>query len=690
MSEKIENNPLLSPGLPMFDRIRPRHAMPALEHLIGQCREGIATALAAEPDGWDGLAAVEEELLDRLASAWAPVSHLHGVIGGAKWRKVYAEAALLLNEFHTELDQDESRFQAYRRLKESPAYPGLSTAQRRVVDNSLRDFHLAGIDLPPPAKVRYRELAQQLTELETRFEQNVQQASDAWSKPIESKQTLRGFPANELRAARQRAKAAGREGWLVTLDYPSYHAVLTYAEDRALREEVYREYHSRASDQGSHAGQWDNAPVIAEILERRRELARLVGFPNYAEYSFATTMVETPAEALEFLRDLAARARPRALEELAELTAFASDRGAAEPLEPWDVAYFSEQLRKQRFDISDEELRPYFPLPAALDGMMAVAGSVFGLNFAERTGVPVWHPEVRYFDVLDDSGEQVASFYLDLFARRGKRGGAWMGTCRSRIARADRVQRPVAFLNCNYAAPGEGHPSLLSHRELTTLFHEFGHCLHHMLTRVPHPAVGGIAGVEWDAVELPSQFLENWCWERTALDRFAGHFESGDALPQDLFQRMLDARHFQTGLFLVRQLEFGLTDLRLHVEFDPGDAGQIERIVGEVRDQVTVIRQPPENRSLNSFSHLFAGGYAAGYYSYLWAEQLSADAFSRFQEEGVFDRAAGGDFRREILEVGGSRDALDSFVAFRGREPRLEPLLVSYGILSEAEVAAGA
>ncbi len=680
MNQHATKNPLLEAGLPPFDRIEPRHALPALEHLMERYREGLAAALADERAGWDALAGVEEELMDRLECAWSPVAHLHSVVGGPEWREVYARAAVEISEFHTELDQHEGRFRAYRRLRDSEAWAGLSAAQKRVVEHTLRDFRLSGIDLPPEAKKRYREIARELTELGTRFQQNILEASEAWTRSFESEEALAGLPPNELRQARQRAAEAGHEGWMITLDLPSFLAVITYAEDRALREEAYLAYNTRASDQGPHAGKWDNGPVIERVLTLRRELAQLVGFDHYAAYSLETKMVPGVAEARAFLDHLAARAHPRARRELAELEEFASGQGAPIPLEAWDVAYWAEKLRKARFDVSDEELRPYFPLPRALDGMKTVATELFGLRFAPRADLPTWHPQVEVLEVRGADDEPLAVCYLDLYARKGKRAGAWMGTCRARRLIGGKDRLPAAFLSCNFAPPTDEHPSLLSHTELTTLFHEFGHCLHHMLTRVPHPAIGGVRGVEWDAVELPSQFLENWCWEQAALDRFARHVDTGEPLPAGLLRRMLDARHFQSGMFLVRQLEYGLTDLRLHHEFDPQDPGQVERNTSEVQQQVAVLRYPPQRRALTGFPHLFAGGYAAGYYSYLWAEQLAADAFSRFQQQGVFDRRTGADFRREILEVGGSRDALDSFVAFRGREPRLEPLLISYGI----------
>nr|XP_061807098.1 oligopeptidase A-like [Nerophis lumbriciformis] len=455
---------------------------------------------------------------------------------------------------------------------------------------------------------------------------------------------------------------------------------MTYADDSALRESMYRAFSTRASDQGPHAGQWDNSSLIVEMLTLRQELAQLLGFESYAQYSLETKMAPNVDASLDFLRSLAEKALPHARRDMRELNEFAASQGAAAPLKVWDLAYWSEKLREDRFSVSDEELRPFLSLDSCLKGMLDVTTRLFGVTFSARPEIAVWHPDVRYYDVVSAQGETIAGFYMDVYARKGKRGGAWMGNCRDRYQWPSHDQLPVAYLNCNFPAPAENQPSLLNHRDLTTLFHEFGHSLHHMLTRIPYPAVGGIAGVEWDAVEQPSQFLENWCWQREALDGFARHVETGASMPGPLLERLLAARKFQAGMFLARQLEFAITDLRMHHEFDASDHGQIAQIVSEVRAEVAVVPYPRGNRFLNSFGHLFAGGYAAGYYSYLWAEQLAADAFSKFQEEGIFNAETGQQFRTEILETGGSRPAMESFVAFRGRAPAIEPLLASYGL----------
>jgi oligopeptidase A len=678
MSKTNHTNPLFDSGpLPAFGEIGPQHVAPAIDRLLEEFRQEIQTAFG-QPDtaNWEHVGATEERLGDPLERAWSPISHLHSVTDSAEWREAYGAAVVKLSEFQTEMNQDPDRYRAWKALSEGDEYAQLEAAQKKVVDNTLRDFRLSGIELSAEQRQRFAGIQRRLTELSTQFQQNLQDATDAWSVTLEDATDLNGLPSMQLEQARQLAAAREQEGFLINLEYPSYHAVMTYAEDRGLREQVYRAYNTRASDQGPNAGQWDNGPLIKEILELRQELAQLLGFDSYAHYSLTTKMASSPQQVVSFLEQLLALARPRAEIELAELADYAREHAGPEELAPWDVGFYAERLRKQRYDVSDEETRPYFPLPAAIDGLFSVASSLFGVSFQEKPEVPTWHPDARYFQVIDESGKDLAGFYIDLYARKSKRGGAWMADCRARY----QEQLPVAFLTCNFSAPTESSPSLLSHNDLTTLFHEFGHTLHHLLTRVKHPAVGGISGVEWDAIELPSQLMENWCWQRHALDTFARHVETGEALPADLLQRMLDARHFHSGLFLLRQLEFGITDLRLHQEFDPAQEDQVATIHGQVREQTALLPVPEWNRFINGFGHLFAGGYAAGYYSYLWAEQLSADAFSRFEEEGIFNRKTGEALRDEILARGGSRDAIESFTAFRGREPEIGPLLRSYGI----------
>jgi oligopeptidase A len=505
-------------------------------------------------------------------------------------------------------------------------------------------------------------------------------ATEAWSEPVAEESALAGLSETDRALLREYAREAGRDGWLVTLKQPSVQAVLTYADDRALRERVYAAYQTRASDQGPHASRFDNSARIDQIMALRHEAARLLGFANSAEESLATKMAATPKRVLAFLHDLAARAKPVAERELAELRAFAHEQLGIADLQPWDVAYAAEKLREKKYALSEEELKPYFPLPAVIDGLFSITERVFGVRLAVRDGVDVWHPDVRFYDVLDAGGKVIAGAYVDLHARSGKRGGAWMDVCRSRFREDATMHLPIAYLTCNFAPPAPEQPSLLTHDDVTTLFHEFGHGLHHLLTEIDFPGVAGISGVEWDAVELPSQFMENFAWQREALALFARHWQTGAALPDDLFKRMLAAKHFHAGLFLVRQLEFGLFDFRLHLEYDAARGARVMELLGEVRCEVAVITPPAWQRMPHGFAHIFAGGYAAGYYSYLWAELLSADAFGRFEEAGVFDRASGEAFRRCILAIGGSRPALESFVEFRGREPTPDALLRSYGL----------
>ena len=505
-------------------------------------------------------------------------------------------------------------------------------------------------------------------------------ATQAWTKHLSDESDLAGLPDSARAQARQTAQQRDLDGWLLTLELPSYLPVLNYADDRELRRELYDAYCTRASDQGPNAGQWDNGPVMERILALRHELAQLLGFHDYTEYSLATKMADSPAQVLDFLSDLARRARPQAQRELEELRAFARGRFGADELAPWDIGYYSEKLRQHRYQLSQEELRPYFPITRVLPGLFAVAERLFDVTIHPLEEVEVWHPDVRVYEIVDASGQRRGRFYLDLYARPHKRGGAWMDGCLARRRLDSGVRLPAAYLVGNFTPPVGDDPALLTHQEVLTMFHEFGHGLHHLLTQVDYLPVAGIHGVEWDAVELPSQFLENWCWSREALDLLTGHYRTGEPLPEDLYKRMLAAKHFQAGIFLARQLEFGLFDFRLHRDYDPARGGRVREILDEVRRQVAVIIPPDYNRFANTFTHIFAGGYAAGYYSYKWAEVLSADAFSAFEEQGIFDATTGARFRENILEVGGSRPALASFVAFRGREPRIEPLLRLSGI----------
>ena len=674
-------NPLLEDtNLPRFDAIRPEHVQAAVGAALADYRSRIDALIADPvPRTFVNTMLPQEALENRIERLWSPVSHLHSVADTAELRKVFAPAEEALNDFAAELGQNRELYAAVKTIADATEFSALPRAAKTLVEHSLRDFRLAGVALEEPARTRFRDISNALTRLGTEFEEAVLDATQAWSEQADAS-ALAGLPETDLALMREAAREAGRDGYLVTLKPPSVQAILTYADNRGLRERVYAAYHTRASDQGPQAGRYDNSARIEEILALRHEAARLLGFANAAEESLATKMAATPGRVLDFLHDLVRRAKPVALRELAELREFAKSELSLADLRPWDIGYVSEKLRQRKFSLGEEDLKPYFPLPAVLDGLFAIVAHVFGVRLRERAGVEVWHPDVRFYDVLDASGNIIAGGYVDLYTRTGKRGGAWMDVCRSRFRNGHEAQLPIAYLTCNFAPPAADRPSLLTHDEVTTLFHEFGHGLHHLLTEVDYPSVAGIDGVEWDAVELPSQFMENFCWQRQALNLFARHWQTGTPLPDELFARMLAARHFHAGLFLVRQLEYALFDFRLHLEFDPARGARALDLLADVRREVAVLFPPAWQRMPHSFTHIFAGGYAAGYYSYLWAELLSADAFARFEETGVFDAATGAAFRRSILAVGGSRPALESFVEFRGREPRADALLRSYGL----------
>jgi len=677
------SNPLLNlERLPPFSKIRPEHVEPAIDQLLAEGRETTEHLLSsAGPYTWDNLIAPLEQLDDRLGRAWSPVSHMNSVVNSDELRQTYNACLPKLSEYATEMGQNERLFLAYKQVAETGE--GLNQAQRKLLENALQDFHLSGVDLPKAEKQRFKAISQELSQLTSRYEENLLDATHAWSKPIDDAGELAGLPPSALDLARQTAQQRGKsEGWLLTLEFPSYLPVMTYADSRELRREMYQAYATRASDQGPHAGQWDNSEIMEQLLALRHEQARLLGFDNYAERSLAKKMARSCNQVTDFLQQLAEKAHPQAVMELKELQQFAREQHGVAELEAWDIGYYAEKLRQHRYDITQEQVKPYFPEDRVLNGMFGVVQRLYGLHITEVKGVDSWHPEVRFFEIRDQAGGLRGEFYLDLYARPHKRGGAWMDGCIDRMFSADCDQFPVAFLTCNFSPPVGDKPALFTHDEVETLFHEFGHGLHHLLTRVDYPGVAGINGVAWDAVELPSQFMENWCWEREALDLVSGHFENGEPIPDPLYQKMKRARNFQSAMQMVRQLEFSLFDFRIHREYDPQKGGRIYLILDQVRDQVAVVRPPAWNRFAHGFSHIFAGGYAAGYYSYKWAEVLSADAFSLFEENGIFDRATGEAFLHNILEQGGSRDAMELFVAFRGREPSIEPLLRHSGIES--------
>ncbi|MCK2086228.1 oligopeptidase A [Aeromonas sp. 3925] len=676
-------NPLLTmDSLPPFSQIQPDQVQPAVTQAIADCKQKIADVLAQkEPHTWDSLIAPLEEVNDRLSRIWSPVSHLNAVQNSEALRAAHDACLPLLSEFQTYVGQHEGLYQAYLALSESDDFLLLSGAQRKEIQNTLRDFRLSGIGLPAEAQQRYGEIQSRLSELASRFSNNVLDATQGWSKLVTDEAELAGLPASAQAAARQMAELKGKEGWLFTLDIPSYLPVMMYADNRALRAELYEAFTTRASDQGPNAGKWDNSAIMSELLTLRRELAQLLGFANYAELSLATKMADKPEQVVSFLTDLAAKSLPQGKAELEEIRTFAAEQHGQSELAAWDLAYYAEKLKQHKFSISDEQLRPYFPASKVVKGLFEVVKRVFGMKVRERLGIDTWHPDVRFYDIFDAEDELRGSFYLDLYAREHKQGGAWMDVCLGRRYRQDgSLQKPVAYLTCNFNGPVDGKPALFTHNEVVTLFHEFGHGIHHMLTRIDVAGVAGINGVAWDAVELPSQFLENWCWESEALAFISGHHETGEPLPADLLEKMLTARNFQAAMQMLRQLEFALFDFRLHQEFDPANPDQIPALLAEVRSQVAVMTPPAFNRFQHSFSHIFAGGYAAGYYSYKWAEVLSADAFSRFEEEGIFNPATGQSFLKHILEKGGSKEPMELFRAFRGREPKVDALLRHSGI----------
>ena len=675
------DNPLLADReLPLFPAIEPAHVLPAIEAVLAayQARVDALVADAAARD-FDTLIAPLEAMEEWLARTWAPVSHLHGVADSPELREAYGAALEKITAFGTELGQNRALYEAVRAVREGPGFATLDRARQTLVEDSLRDFRLSGVALEEPARTRFRDIQNEMSKVETEFEEAVLDATDAWTRPL-SEAELAGLPDTARGMLAQAASSRGQAGWVATLKGPVVQAILTHADDRTLRAEIYQAYNTRASYQGPNAGKHDNSARIDRILALRHEAAALLGFASSAELSLQDKMAGSPERVLAFLRELADKARPVAQAELQSLREFAATELGLAELQPWDIGYASEKLREARYAFSEEDIKPYFPLPKVMAGLFDLAERVLGARLVERHDVPTWHPDVQFFDVLDADGSLRAGVYLDHFAREGKRGGAWMDVCRAPLLEAAGRRRPIAFLTCNFSPAVDGKPPLLTHDEVLTLFHEFGHGLHHLLTEVHWPSVGGINGVEWDAVELPSQFMENFGWQRQALDGFARHWQTDEPLPQVLFEKMQAARHFHAGLFLMRQLEFALFDFRLHHEFDPAHGGRTMELLEEVRREVAVVFPPEWHRFPHAFTHIFSGGYSAGYYSYLWAEVLSADAFSAFEEAGVFDPETGARYRREILAVGGSRPALESFIAFRGREPQPEALLRSHGL----------
>ena len=670
--------------MPAFERIRPEHAEPAVDAVLAQNRAQLRSLLSAVtnsplPPTWEEFVEPLADMNERVARAWGPVVHLFAVTSTAAWRAAHNACLPKVTQYQVELSQNEDLFRGYQRLASGPTFANLSQARQKTIRDALRDFKLSGVGLPDDARTRFREIVLRLSELSSKFQENVIDSAQAWSKHVTDEALLAGMTAQGKASARAKAQAKDLDGYRLTLDFPSYDAVMSYADNRQLRQELYDAYATRASDQGPLAGRFDNSGLMDEMLRLRHEQAGILGLYNYVEVSLATKMAKSSDEVERFLLDLTARARRGAQTELDELKAFAKERGGPSDLQVWDFLYYGEMLKQQKLGFSEDELRPYFQAPQVIRGMFALVERLYGIQIEETRELATWHSDVTTYRLREADGTPIGLFYLDPYAREDKRSGAWMDECVGRRRTRESLQQPVAYLTCNFAPPLAGQPALLSHDEVLTLFHEFGHGLHHMLTRVDEAAVSGIRGVEWDAVELPSQFMENWCYEPNTLRGLARHWQTGAPLPDALLDKLIASRTFHAALATLRQIEFALFDLRLHRDYDPARGARILETLAEVRREVSVLPPPSYNRMPNSFSHIFGGGYAAGYYSYKWAEVLSADAFAAF-EESAFAVETGRRFRDTILAQGGSQEALDLFVRFRGREPSLEALLRQTGL----------
>ncbi len=680
-----KNNPLLDvEGLPRFAAIRPEHVGSALDALLvsNQAVIGQLESAVRDDADWESFAQPLEDLEDRLQKMWSPVSHLNAVADTEDLRDAYQNSLEKLTAYRAALGQNKTIFQGYRNIQAHADFSGLDAAKRKVILNAVRDFRLSGVELEGKERARFKDIITDLATLSNKFEHNVMDATDGWALLLDVPANLAGLPESAITLARKTAESAGHSGWQFTLQAPSYMPFMRYSERSDLRRQMYEAFVTRASDRGPQADRWDNTTLMTQILGLRQELAALLGYSNYAEYALVDRMASSVAEVEGFLIDLISRARPQAQRELQALEDFAGRSTGDNVVAPWDIAYHSEKLRQATYHFDQEELRPYFPLPRVLSGLFEIVNRLFGITVTKAVA-DVWHPDVMFYEIRDEGGEIRGRFYLDLYAREHKRSGAWMAECVGRYRRPDNaVQTPVAFLTCNFTQPLDDKPALLTHDDVITLFHEFGHGLHHLLSLVEEPSVTGISGVPWDAVELPSQFLENWCWEQGALDLVTCHVDTGEPLPDKLLQKLRGARNFQSGMQMVRQLEFGLFDFRLHASAAQISADDIQRLLDDVRQQVAVVTPPPFDRFPHAFSHIFSGGYAAGYYGYLWAEVLSADAYNRFEQEGVFNTAAGRAFLQHILETGGVEEPLDVFRAFRGREPSIDAFLRHWGLNS--------
>lgn len=675
------NNPLLTiTQFPSFEQIKPEHIVPALEHVLNQSRVAIK-ALGDDSDqpSWHSFAQPLETLAEKIDRLWSPISHLNSVKDSDALRAEVEKALPMLSAFSTELGQNTDLYDKFKTLLNAPDFSQLNQAQRTMIENEARDFELSGVALSGDKKARYKAINEELVRLTQKYEQNILDATQAWSLSITDESELAGLPAQVVAAAKQDAQENDQQGWRFTLHAPSYIPLMTYADNRALREQMYTAYATRASELGPNANKWGNGEIMQNIVRLRQQKAQLLGFDHYAQYSLQTKMAQSVKEVEDFLLDLAKHSRTAAQQEWQTLNEYAAKTADIGELQAWDTAYYSEKLKQQQFSFSDEELLPYFPLHTVLNGLFEVVNRLFGIKVQQVSCPESWHEDVQFFEIKDKNNQQRGWFYLDLYAREKKRGGAWMADCTNRRKTSDGLQLPVAFLTCNFAKPVGDQPALLRHDDVITLFHEFGHGLHHMLTQVDVYSVAGISGVAWDAVELPSQFLENWCWQREALDFISGHVDTDQALPDELLQKMLAAKNFQSAMQMLRQIEFSLFDLRLYS--DTNEKIDIQALLDQVRNEIAVVKPPEFNRFANGFSHIFAGGYAAGYYSYKWAEVLSADAFSRFEEEGVFNPKTGQSFLENILEKGGSEPPMVLFERFRGRKPSTESLLKHAGLV---------
>lgn len=670
-------------NLPHFSTLQPAQIEQNISNMLDRHRQKLAELLAQpQPYTWENLLQPIEDMHDELNKTWSPFTHLHSVMENEELRAVYNRVLPMITAYQTEVSQNETLYQAIDAIREDIAFSKLTPAQQKIIDNDLRDFKLAGVHLPKETKTKLAELEIQMSELTTRFSEHLLDATHAFTLQVTDEKELDGLPQQAIQLAIENAQRKEMSGYVFTLDFPSYSTAIRFLKNRELRKKLYEAYTTRASDQGPYASKWDNTQIMEDILKVRYEIARLVGYNNYAEYSLATKMAKTPDDVLRFLQDLLSRSKNIAINEYNEIKSLAKLTDGITDLCAWDIPYYSEKLQESTFNFTQEELRPYFPIDQVLSGLFTLVNRLYGITIKEEKNTDVWHQDVRFFSIYDDQQQLRSGFYIDLYARPHKRDGAWMDDCVTRRKLQDHIQHPVAYLTCNFMPPVNNQPALLTHDDVITLFHEFGHCLHHMMTTVDYASVAGVHGVPWDAIEFPSQFMENFCWEKDVLQLIAKHYQTGAALPDELYQNMVAAKHFQTGLQMVRQLEFALFDFRLHCFYDAEKKLQVQAMLDQVRKETAIAVIPEFNRFQHSFSHIFAGGYAAGYYSYKWAEVLSADAYAQFEEEGIFNPATGRSFLHSILEIGGVRDPMESFATFRGREPSIDALLRHSGITS--------